>query len=141
MTDIPELIAMYDALTTPQSEDWHIIVDGDTAHVTAFHEDDVNGRTLVSIIPFKTTLRDLKMRIRKPPRYSRPLGCITVIFCSDNIRDSKRLLGWFARVGKRHVMSVVSTHSPDPAADALALQHALNTTPPPGWTVAREVCA
>jgi hypothetical protein len=69
--------SFYERLTTPDSEDWNVIVDGDRVHLSAFQEERhkdgsvvVHGRYYVMrLVEFKKTVKQL------PADHN--IGCVT----------------------------------------------------------------
>ena len=117
------LVAFFDSLTTPESEDWQVIVDGKTAHVMAFHEDRTPmGKTLVELAKFELPVRDLKKSVRNPSAGGRPLGCVTVIICSDGVAAGTKLVAWLTHIAKTRNFSVLYLIGQSSTAEAIKEQ-------------------
>ncbi|MFZ0457127.1 MAG: hypothetical protein WAM17_01515 [Rhodoplanes sp.] len=112
MRGAPELIAWFESLTTPQSEDWQIVLAGKTAHVAAIHEDrSPMGRALVNMALFEVPIDELKRRVKEypvnQPRGGRPLGCVSVVICRDDFERGNYLANWFANQARKRNFSVI----------------------------------
>ena len=127
MRPAPELIAWFESLTAPGAEDWQIILDGKTAHVTAIHEDrSPMGRALVNMALFEGPIEELKRRVKEypvnQPRGSRPLGCVSVVICRDDFERGNYFASWLANQARKRNFSVLSISGNASTAEAVAIQ-------------------
>jgi hypothetical protein len=124
MINAPELVAVLDTLTTPDSEHWHVILAGKTVHIMAVQEDPTPmGRKRVSIGLFEIPIAIFKKRVRTlTDKGNRPLGCITVILCLDNLEAGINLLAWLKRMAKEKNFSLLSLLAEGSTAEAVERQ-------------------
>ena len=86
----------YEALTTPDAEDLHVVVDGPTVHAAAFSEQRTpKGALLVTIDYRESPIAKFKRAVRAAGRKgSRPLGLVAVVLCPDRVRDGLAMAKW-----------------------------------------------
>ena len=139
MRPAPELIAWIESLTSPDAEDWQIVLAGKKAHVMALHEDPTPmGRKLVNMALFEVSIDELKRRVKEYPvnqtRGGRPIGCISVVICQDDFERGNYFANWLANQARKRNFSVLSITARSSTADAVALQRECISICPQGFT-------
>jgi hypothetical protein len=125
MTGIPADTALdvaatlfIDKLTTPDSEDWTILPDGNIVHVTAYREITHDGQRRTMAKSGAAKVSDLKRLVRNL-RASHDLGCVSVVLCRDAGDRAHDLLCWLTKMGRKKKFNVVSCLGPATTAKAL----------------------
>jgi hypothetical protein len=116
--------AFMDALTTPDSEDWTLLVDGDTVHVTAYREVVHAGEQGVMVKSGEGTIADIKAIVRDLPT-NHDLGCVSVILCSDAGKRASDLLCRLTKMARKRGFSVISCFGPSTTAEAVQTREAI----------------
>jgi hypothetical protein len=115
----PAAVAYFESLTTPDSEDWMIIPDGNDVHVSAVreivHEPEPQAEGRYGL----TSLADFKHGVETLPE-GHGLGCVAVIVCQD-FKDTGavRLLTWLKRQAKAKGFNLTSIHGSATTAEAI----------------------
>jgi len=105
------LVAAHESLTTPDSEDWLILPERDTLHVSAFREQTINGKIQVNVHRGTTSIEDFKRLVTELPA-KHNLGCASVIIPTDGGKRAREFLAWLtqqSRKGKFNVTAFVGT--------------------------------
>lgn len=113
-----------DKLTTPDSEDWMILPDGNVAHVTALREVVQAGARRVMAKSGSMKLADLKATVRQLPA-GHDLGCVSVILCRDAGDQVVDLLQWLTKMARKKGFSMMSHIGPVTTAEALKVRAAM----------------
>jgi hypothetical protein len=112
--------SFYERLTTPDSEDWNVIVDGDRVHLSAFQEERhkdgsvvVHGRYYVMrLVEFKKTVKQL------PADHN--IGCVTLSMPRDYKKSGAFLFCFLSKQAKRKDFSLTTMHGPADTAAAVS---------------------
>jgi hypothetical protein len=120
-----ELMAAYaDAkLTTPDKEDWQILLVGNEIQLDAFKQVTEGIQVRSGRIPLGTFKRCIEQL-----RSDHNLGYIMLIVCKDtDLKQAAELTVWLTKWAKSKNFSFVSFHGPASTAEALrAEQHSLS---------------
>jgi hypothetical protein len=107
-----------DTLTTPDSEDWTVVPDGQIVHVTAMRETRNGGQVQVHLCGGDAQLEAFKARVESlPPGHD--LGLVTVVIGADSeANGAHAFMAWIAEQAENQKLSLISVVSPLTAADA-----------------------
>ena len=129
----PEMVALHESLTSPDAEDWNVILDGKTVHIVAMQKDRTPlGRAVVSVSQFAIPLDEFKKTINAYPDHHkgrRRLGVITIVICSDDFERGVYLAQWLTNKARTRNFNVVSIIGKATTAEAVSIQR--DFTPPP----------
>jgi hypothetical protein len=115
------LVALHESLTTPDSEDWTLLVDGESLYLTAVRERE--GTAYATYVT--TTVSGLKAGGTHGSienfKKDHGLGCLTVILPSDaEERGGFDLLFWLTTIAKQtNAFSLTSITGCVPTAEAV----------------------
>jgi hypothetical protein len=116
--------AVMDTLTTPDSEDWTVVPDGQVVHITAMRETKNGDQVQVHVRGGEAPLEAFKARVESlPPGHD--LGLVTVVIGADSdANGAGAFLTWMTRQADKQKFSLVSVISPLTAAKAARMAEA-----------------
>jgi hypothetical protein len=110
--------AVMDTLTTPDSEDWTVVPDGQIVHITAMRETRNGGQVQVHVRGGEAPLEAFKARVESLPS-GHDLGLVTVVIGADSeVNGAHTLMAWIAKQAEKRKFSLISVSSPLTAAEA-----------------------
>jgi hypothetical protein len=115
------MVAMHESMTTSNSEDWSLLLDRDTVHITALREStETDGRKIVRMRKGKGALPGFKKLVAELPD-GHDLGCVTIIMPSDADQAFGEFLAFLQRMGRAKKFSLMSIAGPATTAEAVAV--------------------
>jgi hypothetical protein len=124
MSSFADAEALHASLTTPDSEDWTVVVDGATVHVAAYRETrNGDGKPVVWTRGGEGRLADFKHLVEHLPK-DHDLGCVSVILPRDaDARGGATMLRWLHKKSRRsqkfNVIAIAGPATTREAAEVL----------------------
>ena|SRR5258706_330893 len=110
------IAAVHESLTTPESEDWTMLVDGDDLHMIAMREIDGSARAIAgraTVSEFQSGLLE-RMTLEQ-------LGVVTLILPTDaEERGGYAFLAWMQDMAEKHDFNLLTMMGNVPTDKALA---------------------
>jgi hypothetical protein len=127
MATFDAMVALQETLTTPNSEDWILLPDRGTVHVTAFRQAESEDGTKRVVVRMrkgkgKGTLAKFKHTVAGLP-HGHDLGCVTIVRPRDAGDAFGKFLAFLQRIAcekQFSLMSIIGTATTSEAVAAFA---------------------